>query len=360
MYENICVSCFRDMGNSASCPHCGYMESGRRKNAFLPARYLLRNQYLIGEVVSFDKNGICYKALDMQNRRIVEVQEYFPREIVMRDSDGVHVIPMARNFDWPTKDVQKLLDNAKNMMQFVNCPGIVNVYDAFAENRTVYIVDEYLEGMTLDAYLRAYGGRMDPETALSIIVPILDGLAQLHKANLIHRAVTPKNIIITSGNSIKLINYVFLKEASPFKESEMTVYFSPGYAPYEQYVSKERRGSYSDIYSVGAVLYKMLMGRSPQDAVERKSDDRIRETMTEAGLPEYIVLCICKAMNMNKDVRFKSAADMKNALLQKTPIVDVDGVLDKARRRRQLGLVIGLSVLLAALVAVLIIVLLQQ
>ncbi len=360
MYENICISCFQDMGAQTSCPHCGYMESGQRKHALLPPRYVLNGRYLIGELLTTDKNGICYKALDLQQQRIVEVQEYFPREIVMRGSDGVTVTPLTESDNsWPTKDVRVLLQNAQSMMQFADCSGIMHIFDAFEANQTVYIVNEYLEGMLLEDYLQSCGGKVDTDTALSIIMPVLDGLSQLHKANLIHRAVTPKNIILTSDNSVKLINYVFLKEASPFKESEMTVYFSPGYAPYEQYVSKERRGFYTDIYSVGAVLYRMLLGAPPQDAIERRSEDRLRAVLKETALPEYLVLCICKAMDMNKDIRFKSAQDMKNALLKKNQVVDVDGYLDRAQKRKRIAIIAGLSAVLLALIVVLCIILFQ-
>ena len=361
MYENLCISCFQDMGNQTTCPHCGYVDSGHRKHALLPARHLLRDRYLIGEVISTDKNGNCYKAMDLQDLVLVEVQEHFPREIVTRGADGVNVIPLAQNDNsWPTKDVQVLLQNAQSMMQFKDCEGIVNVFDAFEANQTVYIVDEYMEGMTIDDYLQTCGGTVDTETALSIVIPVLNGLTKLHNANLIHRAVTPKNIIITSDNQVKLINYVFLKEASAFKESEMTVYFSPGYAPYEQYVSKERRGPYSDIYSVGAVLYRMLIGVPPQDAISRTNEDHLRESLLAASLPDYILLCIGKAMDMNKDIRFKSAADMKNALLRKNQVVDVDGFLDRAHRRRQIRIIVGLSVLRAALLVTLAVVIYQR
>lgn len=360
MYERICISCFRDRGKYDLCPHCGYIESGNRKHAMLPARYVLQDRYLIGEVLSTDKNCVCYKAMDMLQKRIVEVQEHFPREIVTRDADTMALVPLERTgTQWPGKSVQTLYRNAQTMTQFSQYDGILHVYDTFLANQTVYIVNEYVEGMLLEDYLKQCGGTVDTDTAISIILPILDGLAQLHKADLIHRAVTPKNIIITSDNAVKLINFVFLKETSAFQENEMTVYFSPGYAPYEQYVTKERRGPFTDIYSAGAVLYRMLVGRPPQDPIERKSEDRLRETLNETGLPEYIVLCICKAMDMNKDIRFKSTADMKNALLRKTDLVDVDGHLENIRRRRQIGIIVGLSVLLAALVAVLIILIIK-
>lgn len=348
MHENICISCFRDKGRDALCPHCGFVESGSRKHSLLPARCVLQGRYLIGEMLTADKNCVCYKAMDMQQKRIVEVQEYFPREIVMRDTDAVTLVPLlGEETTWPDKSVKTILENARKMTAFAGCRGLMHIFEAFEENQTVYVVNEYLEGMLLEDYLKQCGAPLDVPTAMDVILPVLDGLTQLHKADLIHRAVTPKNILITSDNTIKLTNYVFLKEASPFKESAMTVYFSPGYAPYELYVSRERRGAYSDVYSVGAVLYRMLVGKTPPDAIHRMEEDTIRADLQAAGLPQHIVLAICKAMDKNKDVRFKSAAEMKSALLQETPLVDVDAYLEKRRNRKARWIIVGLLAVLA-------------
>ncbi|MBQ7542917.1 MAG: protein kinase [Clostridia bacterium] len=361
MNEHICLSCFHDKGASRACPHCGYIETAQRKRSLLPARYVLQNRYIVGEHLSTDKNGVCYKGFDMQTQQIVEIQEHFPREIVMRADDGVTLVPLSSgDTDWPCSGVRRIYENAQTMKQYSQCEGLLHIYDAFEANRTVYVVNEYLEGMLLEDYLGQCGGAVDTDTALKIILPILDGLGQLHKNNLIHRAVTPKNIVITSDDTVKLINFVFLKESTPYTENEMTVYFSPGYAPYEQYVSKERRGPYTDIYSVGAVLYRMLLGRAPADAVARMEDDTLQEDLTGTGLPEHIVLAILKAMNMNKDRRYKSTTDMKNVLLALTPPVDVDDELNKIERRKQIAVICGLAVVLTALLALLVVTVIKR
>ena len=360
MYENICISCFKDTMGQQICPHCGNVESGARKSTFLPARVVLHGRYLIGETLSSDKNGMCYKAFDLQAQQILEVQEHFPREMVTRDKETLSLVPLVQGEEskWPGKGVQTILHNAQTMMRFSDCEGLLRIYDVFEENNTVYIVNEYLEGLTLDDYLKQCGGVLDTETALSVVYPILDALTALHKAELVHRAVTPKNIVLTTDNTVKLINFVFLKESSAYKENDMTVYFSPGYAPYEQYVSRERRGPYTDIYSVGAVLFRMLCGKTPPDAVSRRSEeDPLRDLLEEAELPEHLVRCIAKAMDMNKDVRFKSAADLKNALQQKNEVVDIDEIIDANSTRRQYRVIGVLIAVLAALVVALVLVL---
>lgn len=352
-YENICISCFRDMGGKDTCPHCGNMESGNRKSYYLPARAILQDRYLIGECIATDRNTISYKALDMDEKRIVEIQEHFPRDAVARSKQSMDVNVISPEFTANfEKSVRTISENARTMMQFADSPNIIHIYNAFTANNTVYIVNEYLEGLTLEDYLKENGGALSPEAATDIIIAVLDGLQRIHKENLVHRAVIPRNIVLTTGNQIKLINFTFLKEITPYKESEMTVYFFPGYAPYEQYVSREIRGAHTDIYSAGAVLYRMLMGRKPQDAIDRKTGDTLRNSF-EPSIPETIVLSICKAMNMDKELRFKSAADFRNALLGKSEVVDVISEIEDEKNKKEKRSVIILSAVLAVLVVIL-------
>ena len=112
MYENLCISCFEEKGNENSCPHCGYVESGGRKQTFLPAHCVLQERYLIGEVLSTDKNAVCYKALDMQQNRIVEVQEHFPRARCYRVGGDEFIILMPNTTE---KEAEACIESARQL-----------------------------------------------------------------------------------------------------------------------------------------------------------------------------------------------------------------------------------------------------
>lgn len=327
-YENLCISCFGEMVDG-SCPQCGYMESGNRKKTMLPARILLNGRYLVGEVLGLDKSAVNYKAWDTKQNKIVEIQEYFPRDLVNREKDSANLEVVSQDLSEEYfKSVNTIKNNAEKMFEFSSSENIINIFDSFEENNTVYIVSEYLEGMLLGDYVEGCGGKLSSEEAVSIISSVLDGLALIHKAGLVHRAVTPKNIILTTTNKIKIINFRSLRESSPYKDNKLTVYFSPGYAPPEQYRSSSKQGPFSDIYSVGAVLYKILTGQKPVDSLNRISvDELVAPNELNPEISDAVNLSIIKAMNVVPELRFKNASDFKNCLLAKKEIVSVDSQL---------------------------------
>ncbi len=336
-YEKLCMSCFKE-SNGKTCKSCGYAEPDMRSRTMIPARTLLGGRYLIGEVVNLDNVSIEYKALDVQLNRVVEIQEYYPRTIVTRNAEGdILEVNSEDNREIFQKNVMTIKNNALKMTEFSNSPYIVNVYDSFESNNTVYVVKEYIEGVLLGDFIKTSGGRLDINTALSIINPVLEGLSQIHKAGLVHRDLTPKSIILTANNEIKISEFRFLKEASPYKDENMTIHFSSGYAPPEQYRTKSKQGPFTDIYSAGAVLYRMITGKKPVEAISRLNEDDIvppEDFIPE--IPDYISISIMKALNVTAELRFKSASDFKNCLINKKDVVDVDEEIKNIKTKKYL------------------------
>lgn len=348
-YEKLCISCFRE-NEDEICKYCGYIEQENRRKSLLPARMLLNDRYIIGEVVNADKSSIEYKAWDTKENRLVEIQEYYPREVALRDDNGLDVtVIMKENYNVFRKNITSILSSAQKMMEFSDSPYLVNIYDCFECNKTAYVVKEYLEGMLLSDFIASYDGQVDVETAVSIVIPVLEGLSQLHKAGLVHRAISPKSIIVTVDNDVKTSNFRFLKEASPYKDENMTVHFSSGYAPPEQYRTRSKQGAFSDIYSVGAVLYRMLAGRRPADALERTGKDELVPPKNfNKSIPENVNISIMKAMNMTSELRFKTVADFKNSLLEKKAVVDIDSELKTVKTENKKRTLIAAAATLAA------------
>lgn len=354
-YDNLCISCFREAGDEI-CKYCGYVEPEKRRSSLLPARTLLNSRYLVGEVTGVDKSAVEYKAWDTVNNCMVEIQEYYPRGIASRDSGSLDVTVTSQDDrDSYKKNIRTIRTNAIKMQSFSGSPYIVNIFDCFESYNTVYIVKEYIEGMLLSDFIESYGGKVDTETAVSIAVPVLEGLSQLHKAGLVHRAISPKSIIITTDNEIKISNFRFLKDASPYKDENMTVHFSIGFAPPEQYKTRSKQGAFSDIYSVGAVLYKMLTGDRPDDALERMSaDNLVSPKSLNPDIPDSVSISVMKALNMTPELRFKTAADFKNCLLEKKEVVDVDSELINMKTKKFNNTTIALLALVVAVAGIII------
>ena len=157
----------------------------------------------------------------------------------------------------------RFLAEARNMAMFNTHPNIVNVYEFFEENNTAYIAMEFLKGMSFKQYIAAQGGKIGWQTAVSVVLSVLDGLKEIHRAKIIHRDVSPDNIFLVPTDDgkdyrIKLIDFGAARFASGEEEKTLSIILKPGYAPPEQYRSKSRQGPWTDLYAVGAVLYRAI------------------------------------------------------------------------------------------------------
>ena len=263
---NLCISCFKNIGNTTICPYCGAEQKTRPKEAFhLYPKTILKNRYYIGEVIGYGGFGVTYKALDMRLNETVAIKEYFPAGFVNRVPGETDVIKFpgekGERFE---EGKEKFLNEARNTAKFSDNPNIVNVFDFFEANITAYMVMEYLEGILLKDYIKQNSGKLDVKSSLEITNKVLDGLKEVHKAGIIHRDISPDNIMLTTDNKVKLFDFGAARFSSTEQESTYSIIIKQGYAPPEQYRSKSKQGPYTDIYAVGAMLYSMLTGKIPE------------------------------------------------------------------------------------------------
>lgn len=316
-YETTCLSCFREKGGQIHCPHCGFTEPALRKKELLPARTLLEGRYLIGEVLEINRMTANYKALDIQENRTVEIKEFYPREYAARHQSEHILLPLS-----PEKGEAffKAIRTKESIGQFVcrfsDSDNLLDVYECFRANNTVYLACEYLEGMLLSDYLENCGGAVDSDTALTVAGSVLSGLDRLHKSGMIHRAIAPQNIFITVDDRIKIINFGFAKSTETETEPYTTLIFTPGYAAPEQSRAHRVQGPYTDIYAVGAMLYHMLTGEKPSGALERMAEDHLLPPAALNGeVSEAVNNAVMKALAIDPGDRFQSAEAFREALL---------------------------------------------
>ena len=354
MPNKICLNCFKAKGDFDVCPHCGWVEDTPPEQAYhLCSGVILADRYVIGTVIGFGGFGTIYKSWDSQLGTVVAVKEFYPSGLVNRVPGEKQVLVFSgekrKSFDI---QLARFLDEAQNIAKFNKHPNIVNVYSFFEENNTAYIVMEYMEGMSLSEYLKKSEGKLPPEEAVAIVEPVMDALSAIHAQGIIHRDIHPGNIFITEHNQIKLLDFGAAKLDTGEDEKTLTVIVTQGYASPEQYRSKSKQGPYTDIYGLGATLYKVITGEVPEEAVDRQLKDKLKKpSETGVKLDGNLDRAIMKALAIKPDLRFQSAEEFKNAV-QNKKTVDFPEIEYKRRRFRRILVTSLLSVLLCAAVVI--------
>jgi serine/threonine protein kinase len=234
----------------------------------LPIGYEIGN-FRIEKILGQGGFGITYLARDEKLDRNLAIKEYFPSEFSKREDDN-SVYPQSQNeedaYRW---GLERFLNEGKTLAKFKH-PNIVRVIDYLEYNNTAYIIMEYEHGRDLQSILKERK-KLDLEETLNIFLPLLNGLSLVHKEGFIHRDIKPANIFIRENGSPVLIDFGSARQGMATKTKTLTTLVSPGYAPFEQYNadSSSKQGPWTDIYAMGASMYRTLFGRSPLDAVSR-------------------------------------------------------------------------------------------
>lgn len=314
----LCLGCMQEVSDDmVICPNCGYEEGTLPKEAYyLPAGILLGERYIIGKVLGYGGFGITYIGYDELLKRIVAIKEYFPSNFATRglESRDVVIYSGEANEQYQA-GLQRFISEAKRLAQFNQSDNIVHIYDCIQENKTGYIIMEYLEGKTIKELLKEKK-KLEYNEAEKIILEVLKALEEVHALGIIHRDVAPDNIFIMKNGQVRLLDFGAARYAVSEKTKSLSVILKPGYAPEEQYRTHGEQGPWTDIYGAGATFYKMITGIQPEESVERLLHDEI-EKPSEFGIQisEAKENAIMKSIAVKKEDRFQKVSDFRKVLV---------------------------------------------
>ena len=271
----------------------------------------LIGHYTIEGVLGQGGFGITYLGIDELHEKKVAIKEFFPQGIVTRnieyqDTVTVTFVGEKENYE---KGKERFLKEARTMAKFSKDEGIVKALDFFEINNTAYIVMESLEGITLKQYLRE-NQRIAPEDLIELLVPLIEALDEIHSQGLIHRDISPDNIMVLPDGRIKLMDFGAARDYTEFGEKSLSIVLKPGYAPPEQYQTHGVQGPWTDIYALCATMYKCITGENPPDAIDRVIDDHLKK-ISEFGIviPPQEEAAIIKGMSVSAKDRYQDIKD---------------------------------------------------
>lgn len=313
---------------------------------------ILKERYKIEEVIGAGGFGITYRAWDPLLQSYVAIKEYYPSGIATRSADSSKVcVPVGQEQREYHRGKIRFLKEAQDVARFQSEPNIVSIYDYLEENDTAYMVMEYLHGCTLKQYIREHGGRLDTDHILHICLSVLDALAVVHKAGMIHRDISPENIFICEDLTVKLIDFGAAEQVYLDGEQTMSVVLKPGYAPPEQYAKKDKQGPWTDIYALGATLYFAATGEKPEESFGRVLEDTIKPVCeVNPEIPRAMSQVIMRAMSVKIEDRYQTVEAMREALLagegqnaQMEPYVIPASRISKRDLPKKRGFLIGVA-----------------
>lgn len=310
----LCMGCMNRKEYSGPCEICGYMDNTAYLPQYLAPKTLLAGRYLVGRLLSHNGEGADYIAYDIEQERSVEIREYMPGTICTREKNRRELtvrdgcLPLYKSYLSEFADLYKTLMNSDE----TDC--IRKIYGIFAENNTGYVVMEHLTGMPLSQYLESCGGTLGWKEAKELFPPLFTALNMLHSQGIIHRGLSPESVFVEHGR-LKLT--AFGTSAIRTADSNINCELFHGYAAYEQYSVSERQGTWTDVYGICAVLYRVLTGEVPEDSAERALSDTLRTPQElDPEIPQQVSHTIMAGLALKQNERIHTVNELVGHLFE--------------------------------------------
>lgn len=318
--ERRCPYCMSPVQPGSPCPACGRnWERYQPASHHLPLGSLLQDRYQLGRVLGEGGFGITYLGWDAVLKRKVAVKEYFPTFLVSREVSLTLDVTCHTSGNQPTyeKGREQFLREAKTMAKLDSIPEIVQVLDHFPEHNTAYIVMEFLEGRTLKEVV-AQTGPIPTQTMLALLEPVLRAMEAMHQAGVIHRDISPDNLMELKDGTVKLMDFGCARDFQSGLTETITL--KHGFAPREQYSGRDQ-GPWTDVYALCATVYYCLTGKVPPRATlrgEEEQDPMIPPRQLGADLIEEQERALLRGLSPKVENRWHSAAELYAALYGRT------------------------------------------
>ena len=304
MSKGYCFGCMEQI-SSYPCPRCAYSPTQNASPYVLPPGTILNGKYLVGKVLGQGGFGITYIGMDLQLQRRVAIKEYYPSGCASRKTGTSHVI-------WYTGEAaqqamlsgqEAFLKEARKMSKVSDIPAVVQVFNVFQENGTAYICMDFIEGSTLQQLLRQTGPLSWAQTR-AIFIPVISAMDQVHRLGLVHRDLSPDNLMIQHTGHVKILDLGAAKDLSLNSGKSSMQVAKNGFSPLEQYVTSGESGSWTDVYAMAATMYYTLTGVMLPSAIDRMNSDTLRWDLPKLqALPPEVCRALQHALAVRREDR---------------------------------------------------------
>lgn len=334
------MGCMNDKTYDGACKLCGYSDLDPCIPTYLVPKTLLNERYIVGRLLSYNGEGATYIGYDTAAGTKVTIKEFMPDTLCGRQKGETVISVNANNSALYKTYLSEFEDLNRSLMKLRGMAHIQAVLDVFPENNTCYAILEFISGISLKTYLANSSGGLAWEQVKELFPPILTTLSLAHAAGIIHRGISPQTIFITDKMELKLSGFCI--SAARTTNTEIACEIFSGYAAPEQY-SNEINGTWTDVYGISAVLYKVLTGAVPAEAIARTGGSMLEPMLVNRNVPQNVSKVIMHGMKLSTETRIRSITEFVDKLFAPpryspgtggTRKKDEDRPLTKAEERR--------------------------
>ena len=284
---------------------CGFVTEPNSDYALALSNYILLNRrYILLGVIGAGGFGVTYRALDLSNKQICAIKEYVPAGVALRRPDGLLCPDSSAKNEIYQHGKFRFMEEAYILQKLNYMPSTATIRDCFEENNTAYYVMDYIQGRTIKEIL-VRQGRMELAPALNVLCSVAEALDHIHRtAHIIHRDISPENIMLTNSGEIKLLDFGSAKFEAKRAHESFTVVLKSGYAPPEQYVSDAgKQGPHTDVYALVSTFYYMVTGIKIPSAMARCNGATYTPLAEIMGAPRDLSDAVDRGLHLSRQMR---------------------------------------------------------
>lgn len=308
-----CMGCMNETNQEGQCERCGYIDGTPYLPSYLAPKTILNDRYLVGKLLSYNGESATYIGYDNVKNEKVYIREFMP-DVLCNRVRGSSIISVNPNKLVQYKNyMSEFTELNKSLSKMRTLSHINPALDLFAQNNTTYSILEYIDGITLKHYLQDNAGELSWQQVKKLFPPIFTTLNIIHNAGIVHRGISLDTIYYTSKGELKITGFCI--SGGRTANSELAPELYVGFAAPEQYSSTEWQGTWTDVYALSAVLYRVLTGCMPTDAVSRIGNDSLHEPASISGnIPKNVSKVIMAGLKLNGDLRIQTITEFVTKL----------------------------------------------
>ncbi len=313
--HDLCFGCMEPKTGETVCPNCGYIQDSPYLPSYIMPGTILNDRYIVGKLKNYNGESANYIGYDTVTENKVMIKEYMPDALCTREK-GSNIISVNPNYVAQYKTyMSEFVELNKTLSKMRTLNHIIPAADMFGDNNTGYVIFNYFDGITLSQFLKHNAGEISWEEVKAMFPPIFTTLSLVHNAGLTHRGISPDNILINEEGEIKLTGFCIGDARTANTELASELY--NGFAAPEQYNSSNWQGTWTDVYGVSALLYRMLTGVVPADAISRMTNDTLIEpAKLNPSIPRNVSKVIMNGLAMSEELRIQTITEFVTQLFE--------------------------------------------